>query len=87
MSRLAAKTVLLGVGDGLALGDVADEPLARLGDRDHRRRRLTAPAFGMTAGSPPSTTATHELVVPRSMPMTLPISALFLRFGKPCVED
>ena len=28
-------------------------------------------AFGMTTGSPPSMTATTELVVPRSMPMTL----------------
>src|SRR5262245_44991055 len=27
----------------------------------------------MTLGSPPSITATHEFVVPRSMPMTLPI--------------
>src|SRR5258708_23225784 len=29
-------------------------------------------AFGMTTGSPPSITATQLLVVPRSMPMTLP---------------
>ena len=28
-------------------------------------------ALGMTTGSPPSMTATTELVVPRSMPMTL----------------
>ena len=28
-------------------------------------------AFGITTGSPPSSTATTELVVPRSMPMTL----------------
>src|SRR5580765_6267036 len=31
-------------------------------------------AFAITLGSPPSMTATHELVVPRSMPMTLPMS-------------
>ena len=30
-------------------------------------------ALGMTTGSPPSMTATHELVVPRSIPMTLGI--------------
>ena len=30
-------------------------------------------AFEITVGSPPSRTAMHELVVPRSMPMTLPI--------------
>ena len=32
-------------------------------------------AFSMTFGVVPSITATHEFVVPRSMPMTLPISA------------
>src|SRR3954454_7755605 len=31
--------------------------------------------LGMTTGSPPSMTATHELVVPRSMPMTLAMEA------------
>jgi hypothetical protein len=29
----------------------------------------------MTTGSPPSMTATHELVVPRSMPITLAMSS------------
>src|SRR6266545_5466427 len=33
-------------------------------------------AFGITLGSPPSMIATHELVVPRSMPMTFPMSVL-----------
>ena len=32
--------------------------------------------LGMTVGSPPSMTATTELVVPRSMPMTFAISAV-----------
>src|SRR5947207_13252195 len=32
--------------------------------------------FGMTTGSPPSMTATQELVVPRSMPMTLAMVGL-----------
>src|SRR3954447_21653720 len=31
-------------------------------------------AFGMTVGSPPSSTAMHEFVVPRSMPIVLAIS-------------
>ena len=35
-------------------------------------------AFGMTAGSPPSITAMHEFVVPRSMPITLPMRSLLL---------
>ena len=30
-------------------------------------------AFGMTVGSPPSSTAMHEFVVPRSMPMVFAI--------------
>src|ERR1044071_4605307 len=33
-------------------------------------------AFGMTDGSPPSITATHELVVPRSMPIVFAICIL-----------
>src|SRR3712207_5111943 len=35
-------------------------------------------AFSMTVGSPPSSTAMHEFVVPRSMPMVLPILAPLL---------
>src|SRR6185436_10335007 len=34
-------------------------------------------ALGITVGFPPSMTATHELVVPRSMPMILPIVLSF----------
>jgi hypothetical protein len=33
--------------------------------------------LAMTIGSPPSTTATTELVVPRSMPITLAMSRAF----------
>ena len=33
-------------------------------------------AFGMTCGSPPSMRATHEFVVPRSIPITFPIRVL-----------
>jgi len=35
--------------------------------------------FSRTVGSPPSMTAKHELVVPRSIPMVLAISTAFLR--------
>src|SRR6478752_7580136 len=35
-------------------------------------------AFSITFGVLPSITATHELVVPRSMPMTLPMSRFLL---------
>ena len=35
-------------------------------------------ALGMTTGSPPSITATTEFVVPRSMPMILPMCLVAL---------
>src|SRR5437763_5078366 len=35
-------------------------------------------AFSTTVGSPPSSTAMHELVVPRSIPMVFPIWVLLL---------
>ena len=35
-------------------------------------------SLGMTLGSPPSMTATTELVVPKSMPMIFPIAATLL---------
>ena len=35
-------------------------------------------ALGMTVGSPPSMTATTELVVPRSMPMMRPMLVVLL---------
>src|SRR5436190_23185652 len=39
-------------------------------------------AFSMTFGVLPSITATHELVVPRSMPMTLPMVSYPLCCGR-----
>ena len=62
---------VLGIGDGLALGDLSDQPLARLGEAHDRRRQPPASELVMTTGSPPSMTATTELVVPRSIPMIL----------------
>ena len=35
-------------------------------------------ALAMTTGSPPSSTATQELVVPRSIPIILPIIVILL---------
>jgi len=37
-------------------------------------------AFGITTGSPPSITATHEFVVPKSIPIIFPIIFYFLSF-------
>src|SRR4249920_1483221 len=44
---------------------------------------LEPSAFSSTLGLEPSMTATHELVVPRSMPMTLAISDDPLSCGRP----
>ena len=60
------------VGDGLAFRGLADEPLAGLGKCDDGRRGACAFRFSSTTGSPPSMTAMQELVVPRSIPKTLP---------------
>src|SRR5438270_3035940 len=42
-------------------------------------------AFSITVGSPPSSTAMHELVVPRSMPMVLAMCACSL--DKACAKS
>ena len=65
---------VLRIGDGLAPRHLAHHPLVRLGliaTTDGNRREPSD--VGMTTGSPPSITATTELVVPRSIPMILPI--------------
>jgi hypothetical protein len=64
------------VGDGLALGDLADQDLAVLREPDDRRRGAAPSAFGMTTGSPASSTATTEFVVPRSIPPLVPSRCL-----------
>ena len=43
-------------------------------------------ALGITTGSPPSITATHELVVPRSIPITLLISYLLIENVRSCCD-
>ena len=40
--------------------------------------------LGMICVTPPSITATHEFVVPKSMPITLPMRFLFLLFRPSC---
>ena len=72
MKRLMEKTVFVGVGDRLALGDGADEALAATAVNATTDGVVRPPsAFSITVGSPPSRTAMHEFVVPRSMPMVL----------------
>jgi hypothetical protein len=70
MKRLMEKTVFR-VGDGLALGDLADEALAVLGESDDRRGGPAALRVGDDDGVASLHDCTTELVVPRSMPITL----------------
>src|SRR5436189_5337426 len=44
-------------------------------------------AFSITVGSPPSSTAIHELVVPRSIPIVFPICSLLLFESKNLSES
>jgi hypothetical protein len=64
---------VLRVGDGLALGRRAHQHFAVLREGDDRRRGAVAFAVLDDAALPPSMIATQELVVPRSMPMILPM--------------
>jgi hypothetical protein len=64
---------IFGIGDALALGGLADQAFA-VGAKATIEGVVRAPsAFSMTLGAEPSITATQELVVPRSMPITLAI--------------
>src|SRR6266571_5072998 len=72
MRRFTAKTVFFGLVRAcrLAIWPTRRSPLAVKPTIDGVVR---APSWlGMTWGAPPSITATHEFVVPRSMPITLP---------------
>src|ERR1700712_5402408 len=73
MKRLIEKTVLVGLVTACRLATVptrrSPEAVNATTDGVVRPPSL----FSMTVGSPPSRTAMHELVVPRSMPMILPI--------------
>ena len=71
MRRFTAKTVFFGLVSAwrLAIWPTSRSPLAVKPTIDGVVR---APSWlGMTWGAPPSITATQELVVPRSMPITL----------------
>ena len=73
MKRLIEKTVFCGLVTAWRLATVptSRSPEAVKATTDGVVRPPSA--FSMTVGSPPSSTAMHELVVPRSMPMVLPM--------------
>jgi hypothetical protein len=73
MKRLTEKTVFCGLVTACRLATVPTRrsPDCAKATTDGVVRPPSA--FSMTVGSPPSRTAMHEFVVPRSMPMVLPI--------------
>ena len=86
MRRFTAKTVFLGLVRAwrLAIWPTRRSPLAVKPTMDGVVR---APSWlGMTCGAPPSITATQELVVPRSMPITLPTHVLAVLSRLHCEE-
>ena len=78
MNRLIEKTVFSGfvMAWRLATWPTRISPSLAKPTTDAVRRLPSV--LGMTTGSPPSTTATTELVVPRSIPMTLAIARCLL---------
>src|SRR5581483_6665538 len=78
MKRLIEKTVFWGLVTAWRLATV---PTSRSPDCVNATTDgVVRPpsAFSTTVGSPPSSTAMHELVVPRSIPIVLPIWVLLL---------
>src|SRR5687768_3520486 len=73
MKRLMEKTVFVGLVTACRLATVptSRSPLWVKATTDGVVRPPSA--FSMTVGSPPSRTAMHEFVVPRSIPMVLPM--------------
>src|SRR5262249_16130764 len=67
---------VLWIGDRLTPCDLTGQALAAIGEGDDAGGEAAMGLISglvMTSGSPPSMTATQELVVPRSIPMTLGI--------------
>ncbi len=66
-----------GVGDGLTFGRIAHLAFAAF-DESYDRGVVRAPSLlVITTGSLPSITETHELVVPKSIPIIFPIMFIF----------
>jgi hypothetical protein len=79
MKRLIEKTVFCGLVTAWRLAGVPTSRWPSLVNATTDGVVRPPSALGMTVGSPPSITAMHELVVPRSMPITL-----LIRDSAPC---
>src|SRR3712207_1064004 len=71
MKRLIEKTVLVGLVTAWRLATVPTRRSPEVANATTDGVVRPPSAFSMTVGSPPSRTAMHEFVVPRSMPMVL----------------
>ncbi len=76
MKRLIEKTVFLGLVTAWRLAGVPTSRWPSLVNATTDGVVRPPSAFGMTVGSPPSMTAMHEFVVPRSIPSTLLIEGV-----------
>src|SRR6188474_2463331 len=86
MKRLIEKTVLVGlvIAWRLATWPTSRSPVFVNATTEGVVR--VPSEFEITTGSPPSITATHELVVPRSIPMVLPIVPPMAKRGEACAS-
>ena len=73
MRRLIAKTVLSGLVTPCRFATLPTRRSPSLANETTEGVVRLPSAFGMTRGSPSSTKATQELVVPKSIPMIFPI--------------
>ena len=71
MKRLMEKMVFLGLVSRCRLAVTPTRRSPSLANATTEGVVRPPSAFAITVGSPPSRTAMHEFVVPRSMPMTL----------------
>src|SRR5688572_2201139 len=81
MKRLMEKTVFSGLVTAWRLATVPTRRSPPLVKATTDGVVRPPSAFSMTVGSPPSRTAMHEFVVPRSMPIVLPMSLQLLAFS------
>src|SRR3954453_14505642 len=78
MKRLIEKTVFWGLVTAWRLATVPTRRSPDCANATTDGGVRPPSAFSMTVGSPPSSTAMHELVVPRSIPIVFPIWVLLL---------
>src|SRR5881227_695596 len=87
MKRLMEKTVFCGLVTACRFATVPTRRSPDLANATTDGVVRPPSAFSMTVGSPPSSTAMHEFVVPRSIPIVFPICVLLLLVHKNLSES